>query len=181
MKRSEDPRIIKTKRDLKKALTDALEDHSLSEIRIQDLCASAMVNKTTFYRHYRDIYDIYGEILSDMYSRSLDSFDEYDLFFNDPAVFFKKLTEKEEKEVRFYRREMQTNPVDFFSGLYENQVKKKIYGTGRIAKNDMNEMKLDIILHAMKELNVSGNTISKTDKYKLFEKIVFSLYPKTTK
>ena len=45
----------------------------------------------------------------------------------------------------------------------------------------MNEMKLDIILHAMKELNVSGNTISKTDKYKLFEKIVFSLYPKTTK
>ena len=181
MKRSEDPRIIKTRRDLKKALMDALEDHSLNEIRIQDLCSSAMVNKTTFYRHYRDIYDIYGEILTDMYSRSLNSFDEYGLFFDDPAVFFKKLTEKEAKEVRFYQKEMQTNPVDYFSGLYEDQLKKKIYSTGRIVKNDMNEMKLDIVLHVMKELNISENRISKDDKYRLFEKIVFSLYPKATK
>ena len=152
MKRSEDPRIIKTRRDLKKALMDALEDHSLNEIRIQDLCSSAMVNKTTFYRHYRDIYDIYGEILADMYSRSLNSFDEYGLFFDDPAVFFKKLTEKEAKEVRFYQKEMQTNPVDYFSGLYEDQLKKKICSTGRIVKNDMNEMKLDIVSNSTREM-----------------------------
>ena len=68
---------------------------------------------------------------------------------------------------------MQTNPVDYFSGLYEDQLKKKIYSTGRIVKNDMNEMKLDIVLHVMKELNISENRISKDDKYRLFEKIVF--------
>ena len=63
----------------------------------------------------------------------------------------------------------------------QDQLKKKIYSTGRIVKNDMNEMKLDIVLHVMKELNISENRISKDDKYRLFEKIVFSLYPKATK
>ncbi len=181
MNRAEDPRIIKTKRDLKKALIELLDERSLNDVKVQDLCKKALVNKTTFYRHYHDLYDIYGDLLDDMFCDSLNSFKEYELFFSDPGRFMRKLKEAQTDSVKLYQKEMRENPVDLFSGLYEKRMKEKIYSAGVINKSDLNEAKLDIILKSMLEISTSSHRLSESLKEELFEKIVFSLFPKATK
>ena len=62
----EDKRIVKTKRSLKKALTDMLEKEDFEHISITELCLKAEVSRITFYSHYSDKYALVDEIFNDM-------------------------------------------------------------------------------------------------------------------
>ena len=62
----EDKRIVKTKRSLKKALTDMLEKEDFEHISITELCRKAEVSRITFYSHYSDKYALVDEIFNDM-------------------------------------------------------------------------------------------------------------------
>ncbi len=62
----EDKRIVKTKRSLKKALTDMLEKEDFEHIFITELCRKAEVSRITFYSHYSDKYALVDEIFNDM-------------------------------------------------------------------------------------------------------------------
>lgn len=50
-----DRRIIKTKKALIKAFIDLRKENSKRVPLVKDLCERADVNKTTFYRHYKNI------------------------------------------------------------------------------------------------------------------------------
>lgn len=58
MSRKEDLRVIKTKMSIEKAVLELLEEYSLKEITVQNIIDKAMVNRGTFYRHYRDKFDV---------------------------------------------------------------------------------------------------------------------------
>lgn len=62
----ENKRIVKTKRSLKKALTDMLEKEDFEHISITELCRKAEVSRITFYSHYSDKYALLDDIFSDM-------------------------------------------------------------------------------------------------------------------
>jgi len=53
-----DIRIEKTDRAIEKAFLELRAKTPLEKIKIKDLCALACVNKSTFYAHYQDIYDL---------------------------------------------------------------------------------------------------------------------------
>ena len=53
-----DIRIEKTDRAIEKAFMELRAKTPLEKIKIKDLCALACVNKSTFYAHYQDIYDL---------------------------------------------------------------------------------------------------------------------------
>lgn len=53
-----DIRIEKTDRAIEKAFLEMRAKTPLEKIKIKDLCALACVNKSTFYAHYQDIYDL---------------------------------------------------------------------------------------------------------------------------
>lgn len=53
-----DLRIEKTDRAIEKAFMELRARSPLEKIRIKDLCALARVNKSTFYAHYSDIYEL---------------------------------------------------------------------------------------------------------------------------
>lgn len=58
----EDRRIRKSKAALRKALIELLDERPIQKITINELCELADVNRTTFYYHYEDIYDLYKDI-----------------------------------------------------------------------------------------------------------------------
>ena len=62
----EDKRIAKTKRSLKKALTEMLGKANFEHISITELCRRAEVSRITFYSHYSDKYALLDDIFSDM-------------------------------------------------------------------------------------------------------------------
>ena len=62
----EDKRIIKTKRCLKRAMTEMLEKEDFEHISITELCRKAEVSRITFYSHYGDKYALVDDIFTDM-------------------------------------------------------------------------------------------------------------------
>lgn len=53
----EDRRIKKTEQAVQTAFAKLLSEKSVEEITVKKLCETADINKSTFYLHYRDIYD----------------------------------------------------------------------------------------------------------------------------
>ena len=51
-----DLRIQKTERAIKNAFIELRSKKPLEKITVKELCELAMINKSTFYSHYEDIY-----------------------------------------------------------------------------------------------------------------------------
>jgi AcrR family transcriptional regulator len=56
---SEDRRIRRTRKLLWEALLTLLEEHSLEEISVTDICEEALLNRTTFYKHFENKYELF--------------------------------------------------------------------------------------------------------------------------
>ncbi len=57
-----DRRRKKTKKQLREAFTKLLRDKDLRDITVRELTECADVNRSTFYLHYKDIYDFYEQM-----------------------------------------------------------------------------------------------------------------------
>ena len=62
---SENRRIRMTKRLIKDALLELLEQEKLANITVTALCEKADVHRSTFYKHYSDPADVLSEIEQD--------------------------------------------------------------------------------------------------------------------
>lgn len=60
-----DRRIKYTKRMLHEALIELLEKKPISSISVTELCDKADINRSTFYAHYRDQFELLAEIEAD--------------------------------------------------------------------------------------------------------------------
>ncbi|MFJ8262985.1 TetR/AcrR family transcriptional regulator [Rummeliibacillus sp. NPDC094406] len=54
----QDRRILKTKSEIKQALTELMEEKRFEAITVRDLTERANINRGTFYLHYLDKYDL---------------------------------------------------------------------------------------------------------------------------
>ena len=68
-----DIRIEKTDRAIEKAFMELRARQPLEKIRIKDLCTLAKVNKSTFYAHYEDIYELSSRLENKLIHVILDS------------------------------------------------------------------------------------------------------------
>lgn len=53
-----DKRVIKTKKAIRQAFISLRQNKPIEKIYVENLCREALINKSTFYRYYRDIYDL---------------------------------------------------------------------------------------------------------------------------
>ena len=53
-----DLRVIKTKNALFNALIELMKDKTFEEIKVSDICNKALINRSTFYAHFDDKYDL---------------------------------------------------------------------------------------------------------------------------
>lgn len=59
-----DLRVVKTKAGIRKAFVELLAEKSFEEITVKDILERAVINRTTFYRHYTDKFEL-AQKLSD--------------------------------------------------------------------------------------------------------------------
>lgn len=62
MAKKEDRRVKMTKRLLKESLIVLLEQKSIGKITISEICEMADINRSTFYAHYSDQFDLLKSI-----------------------------------------------------------------------------------------------------------------------
>jgi len=65
MKRKESPRVRETKTLLRSALLRLLEKKPIARISVTALCDEAGVNRTTFYKYYDSVEDLYDTVMED--------------------------------------------------------------------------------------------------------------------
>lgn len=61
-----DLRIIKTKKNLYSTLEELMKEKSFEEIKVSDICTKAMINRSTFYSHYNDKYELLSEYINNL-------------------------------------------------------------------------------------------------------------------
>lgn len=62
--KKKDLRVVKTYRVLYDALLELLEDNSFEEIKVSDICKKALINRSTFYSHYNDKYELLVDFIN---------------------------------------------------------------------------------------------------------------------
>ena len=85
-----DVRVKKTKRSIINAFLELRSKMPLEKIKVNELCRAAEINKSTFYSHYCDIYQLSDEIEKEVLQSYLDiPHPEYVL--NNPEAFVREL------------------------------------------------------------------------------------------
>ena len=67
MKKSNDRRIRYTRHALQTALIERMQQKPLNRITVREVCEAADINRSTFYMHYKDMYDLMDEIEEQVY------------------------------------------------------------------------------------------------------------------
>lgn len=62
MKRKKDLRVIRTKKMILEAFFSLVEEKGYEAVRIQEIAKRAMINRATFYAHFKDKDDLYEYI-----------------------------------------------------------------------------------------------------------------------
>lgn len=60
--RKDDRRVRRTRAQLRRALTELLQEKGIDSLSVTELTSRADVNRGTFYCHYRDIYDMLDQL-----------------------------------------------------------------------------------------------------------------------
>ncbi|MBR3311972.1 MAG: TetR/AcrR family transcriptional regulator [Solobacterium sp.] len=69
---TESRRVRMTKKLIRTALIELMQEKSFSAITIKELCIRADINRTTFYKHYTDQKDVLSEIEAELVDRTMD-------------------------------------------------------------------------------------------------------------
>ncbi|MBQ8965434.1 TetR/AcrR family transcriptional regulator [Ruminococcus sp.] len=85
-----DKRIEKTKHGIFNSFIELRAKKPLERISIKELCELANINKSTFYAHYLDIYNLSDKIESEITAQIMQSIDVDDMI-NDPESLPRQL------------------------------------------------------------------------------------------
>lgn len=83
MTEKKDRRIRKTEMQLKDGLTKLLKQKSINEITVKELVNEVDINRSTFYLHYKDIYDMLEKIESELLNELIDITEKHKYDYKD--------------------------------------------------------------------------------------------------
>lgn len=74
-----DRRIRKTEQALQDAFVQLVQEKDVTQITVKELCERADINKSTFYLHYKDIYDLASRMKQHLLDNVYGIIAEYDI------------------------------------------------------------------------------------------------------
>lgn len=123
---TETRRVRMTKKMIKEALLELLENNVPGKITVTEICAAADVNRSTFYAYYEDVPKLLQEIENDILeqipvSPNLPTSASNDVFLNMLTEFFEYVRQNE----RLFRLLMiQADSRDFNERLIQSVLEK---------------------------------------------------------
>lgn len=144
-----DLRVKKTQKAIKKTFHELLEAKPVSKITVTELAKAAEINKATFYLHYNDIFDLYQKSLCEYLEGVANQITFMDLFFTDIDMFAEKLYELS-TEHKLFKKSVFFSPENtpYNQGAVQtfcSILSDKVLALGFIENNKINQMKLHYI------------------------------------
>ena len=150
-----DKRIIRTKRAIRSAFLDLRKDQPLEEIKVIDICSISVINKTTFYKYYTDIFDLNSAIENEVFATFLEDFKSFGMLFSDTEAFIRGLAEALKKQEGIFTI-LFSDRIDVFFSMLEKSLKAHYLEDHPIT---ITPLKTDFILagviHAFKEMHIN--------------------------
>lgn len=119
-----DPRVKRTKELIRSSFLSLIAEKGFDTITVQDITQKAQINRATFYRHYKDKYDLLEKIIDeklDIFLKSINpkSFHSipYQYSEEEPHPIYFALFEHILEHIEFYKVMLGSN------GLYEFRVR----------------------------------------------------------
>lgn len=86
-----DIRVQRSKEYIAEEFLKLREKKPLERIKVTELCKNANINKSTFYSHYRDIYDLSEQMENALIREVISSLDSPEDIVNCPDLFTRNL------------------------------------------------------------------------------------------
>lgn len=86
-----DIRIMKTERAIKNAFLMLRSRKELEKITVKELCEEAQINKSTFYSHYKDVYELSDVIEAEVVNSITRNIVHPEYVMENPSEFTKEL------------------------------------------------------------------------------------------
>ena len=120
-----DRRTAYTRMVIKQAFLKFLSDKPLEQITIKEICLEANINRATFYRNYKDLYDVFEEIENDLMQEAFpNGAVEYDITQLLEVIYNNQVFYKE-----FFNNHLQSNFIknitDEMKESFANTLKQK--------------------------------------------------------
>ena len=127
MDKKEDLRIVKTRNLIYQTLLELMKEKTFEEIKVSDICSKAMINRSTFYAHYEDKYELLVDFINNLKEELI--------------------IELNKNENNLNTREYYIKLIRLFLDHIEN--KKNIYNS--IMINNRNSIMMDILLSVVND------------------------------
>ena len=138
-----DLRVIKSKKSIHNAYMELRKNKQLHKITVKELCEKAMINKSTFYTYYEDIFDLSDKIETEIVNSVVNSISEPANILQNPASSVKELfnafVEKAEPINIVFSGDSQSNLI----GKITKVIKETVYDKYPEYRNDLS---LSVIL-----------------------------------
>jgi AcrR family transcriptional regulator len=171
LKEKTDLRIVKTKKILFNSLLNLMKIKNFEKIKISEICEESLVNRSTFYAHYDDKYELLIDLFEERKLSLLKVLED-----NENKVFSKEylmellsiLIDHIEENKEIYSAILANNRngilVDFLIDAIEKDVSERLKGNSEIKASDL---PLDIIVkfYAGGLINIGIDCITRTKKY----------------
>lgn len=138
MDKKEDLRVVKTRNLLYSTLLQLLEEKPFEEIRVSDICDRALINRSTFYSHYADKYELFSSYVNDLKKELTTEL---------------KKNEKIKTSKEYYLEMIK---------LFLNHIEDKKSAYSAIMRNNRNSIVMDMIYEAFRQ--DIENTLDQDDK-----------------
>ena len=179
LKEKTDLRIVKTKKILFNSLLNLMKIKSFEKIKISDICEESLVNRSTFYAHYDDKYELLIDLFEERKLSLLKVFED-----NENKAFSKEylmellsiLIDHIEENKEIYSAILANNRngilIDFLIDAIEKDVSEKLKSNSEIKNSDL---PLDIIVkfYAGGLINIGIDCITRTKKYSKKELLLY--------
>lgn len=147
-----DLRVIKTRQNIRNALTSLMSEQELSDITITALCERAQINRKTFYRHYRAISDVITEFEDELLSDFAHILRSSNTSMFDIGSVLGEISALISSNQDYFVRLLKLNPELFSGGRVKAMLRRAI----EIALRDLGVIQDEQTLHALSEYTVSG-------------------------
>lgn len=132
----EDLRTIKTKKNLYDALILLMKQTNFENIKVADICKYALVNRSTFYNHYQDKYDLLDDMLTNLKNKifNLNNYQDIKSYY---LSFFSTLLDYINEHKKSFTDILINNKNDIMIDILLNKLVKDILNNTKLKEKEI--------------------------------------------
>ncbi len=92
MKEKKDLRVIKTRNLLFQSITKLMSNKPFEDIKVADICNNALINRSTFYAHYNDKYELLIDFINDLKNNLLNDLKQNEHIVNTKKYYMEMIS-----------------------------------------------------------------------------------------